>query len=35
MRPEHGHTDTLEINHPHVESVLLPLRDGLNAIRKL
>lgn len=33
--PEDGHIDTLEINHPRVESVLLPLRDGLNAIRKL
>lgn len=35
MQPEDGHIDTLEINHPRVESVLLPLRDGLNAIRKL
>ena len=26
---------TLHINDPRVESVLLPLRDGLNAIRKL
>lgn len=35
MRPENGHIDTLEINYPRVESVLLPLSDGLNAIRKL